>query len=287
VPARSPYLDEIGRLDPVADHKRITYLVTCYEFPFDTARSLELAFFRTFAVPRIAALLDSTGEFVLRSQRRYDDTDLILSTIVEDGYDGPAGRRALRRMNQLHGRFPIENEDFLYVLSTIVLEPIRWTDCFGWRRMVENERLGIFHCWRAIGERMNISDIPGRFEDFERFNVEYEEANFRYTDAGARIAAAMRELYLSWFPWLPRAAGRRAFHAVLDDRLLGAVGFERPAAAERRVVEAGLRLRSHVARLLPPRSRPRLRTSMNRRSYRGGWELERLGPAPDGRRHAP
>ena len=72
----SPYLDEILRLDPVADHKRITHLVVCYEFPFDTTRALELAFFRTYAVPAIGELLDSTGEFARGAQRRYDDTDL-------------------------------------------------------------------------------------------------------------------------------------------------------------------------------------------------------------------
>jgi hypothetical protein len=283
MPSRSASLDEILRLDPVADHERITHLVCCYEFPFDTTRSLELAFFRTFAVPRIARLLESTNEFVCRSQRRYDDTDLILSTIVEDGYESPTGRRALRRMNQLHRRFLIENEDFLYVLSTIVFEPIRWTDRFGWRAMVENERLGIFHCWREIGRRMNIAGIPEGYGEFERFNVEYERTNFGCTEAGTRVAVAMREMFLSWFPGLPRTVGRRALHAVLDDPLREALGFPRPTAAERRAVEAGMRMRSHVVRLLPPRRRPRLRTAMKHRSYPGGWELEALGPPPAGR----
>jgi hypothetical protein len=48
---RTRHLDEILRLDPIADHRRIVLLDVCYEFPFDTTRSLELALFRTFAVP--------------------------------------------------------------------------------------------------------------------------------------------------------------------------------------------------------------------------------------------
>src|SRR5919109_4579005 len=111
---RSPYLEEILRLDPVADHKRIVHLHVCYEFPFDTTRSLEFALFRTYAVPSIARLLDSTGEFGERAQKRYDDTDILISTFAEQGYDSEPGRRAIRRMNQIHGRFPIANEDFLY-----------------------------------------------------------------------------------------------------------------------------------------------------------------------------
>jgi hypothetical protein len=95
----SSYLADIRRLDPVRDHVRIVHLDACYEFPFDTTRALELAFFRTFAVPSIAQLLASTGEFTDRALKRYDDTDLLISTFAENGYDSAIGRAAIRRMN--------------------------------------------------------------------------------------------------------------------------------------------------------------------------------------------
>lgn len=123
--SRFAILDAIQRLDPEKDAQRIVFLSTCYEFPFDTTRALEFALFRTYCVPSISGLLDKTGEFQRRPQKRYDDTDLIVSELMEWGYDSERGRRALRRMNQLHGRFAIANEDFLYVLSTFVFEPIR------------------------------------------------------------------------------------------------------------------------------------------------------------------
>ena len=53
-------------------------------------------------------------------------------------------------MNQLHGRFEIANEDFLYVLSTLALEPFRWNERFGWRRANEAERHGDV---RVLAER--------------------------------------------------------------------------------------------------------------------------------------
>src|SRR5919199_43459 len=112
----SRWLREIRRLDPERDCRRIVFLDAFYEFPFDTTRSLELAFFKTFGSPTIAELLNSTGEFVQRGQKRYDDTDLLISAFTEDGWDGEIGRRALRRMNQIHSRFEIANDDFLYVL---------------------------------------------------------------------------------------------------------------------------------------------------------------------------
>ena len=66
----SRWLREIRTLDPERDCRRIVYLDVFHEFPFDTTRALELAFFKTFAVPSIAELLDSTGEFVERGQKR-------------------------------------------------------------------------------------------------------------------------------------------------------------------------------------------------------------------------
>ena len=122
--ARSRVLDEIRTLDPVADHQRIVFLSTCFDFPFDTTRALELALFRTFCIPSVSRLLDRTGEFQNRAQKRYDDTDLIVSELVEWGYSSERGARALARMNAIHGRFKIANTDFLYVLSTFVFEPI-------------------------------------------------------------------------------------------------------------------------------------------------------------------
>src|SRR5437016_1230418 len=185
--ARYSIRNEIRTLDPVKDHQRIVYLSTCFEFPFDTTRALEFALYRTYCVPSISGLLDKTGEFLARPQKRYDDTDLIVSELMEWGYDSERGKRALRRMNQLHGRFEIANDDFLYVLSTFAFEPIRWNANYGWRLMCEQERLAMFHFWSEVGRRMNIKDIPQSYDDFEKFNVDYERANFRYTDANQRI----------------------------------------------------------------------------------------------------
>ena len=55
-------LDQILKLDPQIDHARIVHLDSCYEFPFDFTRADEFALYRTYAVPSIANLLDSTGE---------------------------------------------------------------------------------------------------------------------------------------------------------------------------------------------------------------------------------
>ena len=275
----SRYLREIRGLDPVVDHRRIVYLDVCFEFPWDTTRALELALFRTFAVPSVAALLDSTGEFGRAAQKRYDDTDLILSTIVEAGYGSEEGKRAIRQMNRIHERFEITNDDFLYVLSSFVFEPIRWNARFGWRPLIEAEKLATFEFWRQVGRRMAIEEIPERYEEFERFNEEYERREFRPTEAAQRVGSATRDMFLDWFPGLPRRLGVPTIHALMDKRVLEAFGFALPPRAVRTAVERALRARARAVALLPPRRRPRLRVERRTRTYGRNWRLEELGPA--------
>ena len=278
--ARSPALAEILRLDPERDCQRIIFLSARQDFPFDTVRSLEFALFRTYAVPSIGGLLDRTGEFAARPQRRYDDTDLIVSELIEHGYESDRGRRALERMNAIHGRFRIANDDFLYVLSTFVFEPIRWNARFGWRLFCEAERLGYFHFWREVGRRMGIEAIPADLDAFDRFNRDYEARHFRPTDPSRRIGEATRALFCSWFPRPLAPLVRSSMYALMDEPLRLAFGFPPAPGWARLSIPATLRLRARLLRLLPARRRPVLRTEARHRSHPDGYVIERLGP-PD------
>ena len=271
-------LDEIRRLDPVKDHQRIVFLSTRVDFPFDTTRALELALFRTFGVPSISALLHRTGEFERRAQKRYDDTDIIVSEMMEHGYDSERGRAALARMNAIHGRFKIANEDFLYVLSTFVFEPIRFNARFGWRRMTEPEKLALFYFWRAVGERMGIRDIPARYDEFERYSQDYEARRYRFTEANLAVGAATRDLFAGWFPSPFRPLVRQAIYTLLDEPTRRAFGFPAPNAAIAGLVIGAMKARAVALRFLPRRRRPSLRTEMTHPTYPNRYEIEKIGP---------
>lgn len=284
--ARRSILEQIQSLDPESDHQRIVYLSTCFDFPFDTTRSLEFALYRTYCVPSISALLDRTGEFTQRPQKRYDDTDIIVSELMEHGYESERGRAALRRMNQIHGRFAIPNEDFLYVLSTFVFEPIRWNARFGWRPMCDRERLAQYYFWSEVGRRMNIREIPPDYETFEQFNIDFERSRFQFRESNQRVGIATRELFLSWLPAPFRPLARPAIHALMDDPLITAFGFPAPSAGVRRLVNSALRARAFGLRYLPQRKQPRLRTAKARVSYPTGYRIEEIGPPPPARHDA-
>ncbi len=274
----SRVLEEIQRLDPLRDHQRIVFLSTRVDFPFDTTRALELALFRTFGVPSISSLLHRTGEFERRAQKRYDDTDIIVSEMMEHGYDSPRGAAALARMNAIHGRFTIANEDFLYVLSTFVFEPIRFNARFGWRPMVAAEKLALFHFWRAVGARMGIRDIPEDFAEFERFSAHYEARRYRFTEANRAVGAATVTLFAGWFPRPCAPLVRQAIYALLDAPTRRAFGFPAPNPVIRTLVLGAMRARAAALRWLPRRRRPSLRTAMTHPSYPGGYTIGKLGP---------
>ena len=274
----SAVLDEISRLDPVRDHQRIVFLSTRVDFPFDTTRALELALFRTFSVPSISAVLHRTGEFERRAQKRYDDTDLLVSELMEHGYESERGRAALARMNEIHDRFTIANEDFLYVLSTFVFEPIRFNRRFGWRKMSGIEQVALFHFWRAVGQRMGIRDIPEGYADFERFNVAYEARRYRFTEANGAVGAATRDLFERWFPLPLRPLVRQAIYALLDEPTRKAFGFPEPNRLVASAVLGALRARASLLRHAPRRRQPSLRTGMKHPTYPRGYDIDKLGP---------
>lgn len=275
---RNKYSSQISTLDPVQDYHEIVFLLTCYEFPWDVERALEFALFRTYAVPSISRLLDQTGEFARHPRKRYDDTELLLAEILEHGFDSQRGRAALARINQMHGRFRIANQDFLYVLSTFVFEPIRWIERFGWRALTQNEKLAVFHFYRELGRHMHIRDIPDDLSQFERYNRNYEAQHFRYANTNQRIATLTRDLLLSFYlPRLLIPVGRPVVHALLDEPLLRAMGFPSPPALLRRMVIATLKLRGWAVKWLPERKTPHLLTQVKRPTYPEGYRVEELG----------
>jgi hypothetical protein len=275
----------IEELDPARHFAEIYRLMSAYEFPWDMNQSLSFALFRTYAVPSIGSLLARTGEFTERTQKRYDDTVLILDAVVEHGTDSDEGRTAIRRMNHMHRAYGIGNDDLRYVLATFVVMPIRWIDDFGWRRLTETERVASANYYRHLGRRMGIRDIPETWQAFARLLDAYERAHFGF-DAGARDVAESTLALLATFPpndRLPAALVRRISLALMDPPLLDAFGFPRPGRPMRTLVRTALRARGRMVRMLPPRREPYFARQLPQiRNYPAGYEVARLGTFPPG-----
>ncbi|MFD5204062.1 oxygenase MpaB family protein [Streptomyces sp. NPDC058375] len=274
-------LKKIQRLDPERDFLEIYRLTVTYEFPWDITRALELALYRTYAVPSIGRLLDETAELTERSQKRYDDTALLLDTVVEHGFDTDEGRMAVRRINQMHRSYAISNDDMRYVLCTFVVTPKRWLDSFGWRRLCCHELAAFAAYYRTLGARMGIKGVPETYEDFERTLDAYEHEHFGWDEGARRVSDATLALMGSWYPAPLAPVVRGASLALLDDSLLEAFRYRRPGPVARGVTRGALRLRARAVRLLPPRRTPHYaRQNPEIKGYPDGYEIARLGTFP-------
>ena len=276
--SRFAILREIERLDPERDCQRILHLSFGYEFAWDSTRALEVALYRTYCVPSISRLLDRTGEFYAHTQRRYDDTALLVGEMCQWGFEGGRGREALERMNWVHGHFRIDNNDYLYVLSTFIYEPLRWIDRFGWRRTCRTEQLAYYHFWCQVGSRMGIRDIPPSYEAFEAWATDYERANFRFAESNRKIGTATRDLFASWYPRLLAPVVHYSIYALLDDAMLAAFGFPQPLPFSRGMTAGALRLRGMLVRWLPARRKPSFFTGRRNRTWTRGYRIGELGP---------
>ncbi|MEO1094015.1 MAG: oxygenase MpaB family protein [Cyanobacteria bacterium J06638_28] len=250
-----------------------------YDFPWEINRALELAVLRTFCVPRISQLLHNTGEFVHRPQKRYDDTSLILGNIMKWGYDSPRGEAAIAQMNRIHQRYAIHNQDFLYVLSVLIYEPVRWNQRFGWRPFTSVEKQALFNFWRVVGERMAIEDIPATYKAFQAFNQAYEAEHFCYHPSNQVIGNAVVNLMQSWFPAIMTPLIPWGVKAVVDEPMRQALGWSQPPQILTQAICWSLRKMRQTLRWLPRRRQSAFKVDEPNQTYPVEYDIGQLGPA--------
>ena len=282
---RFAHARQIASLDAQQDCSEIYRLLVTHEFPWDVNQALSFALFRTYAVPSIGALLHRTGEFTTRTQKRYEDTVLLLDAVLEHGPGSRQGRDALRRVNQMHGAYDISQDDLRYVLCTFVVVPIRWLDEFGWRRLTEHEKTASAHHYREVGRLMGITEIPDTWQEFARVMDAYETRHFAHDPGGVAVAEATLALLAEMPPYdrLPGALVRQGSLALMDEPLRCAFGFRAPLPGVRTAVRTGLRARAQVVRRMPVRTTPlHGRQLPTMRLYPDGYDVQTLGTFPRG-----
>ncbi len=279
---RDHWQRKIAELDPETDFEEISRIISYHEFPWDIQQALSFALFRTYAVPSIGGLLFDTGEFTTDTQRRHDDTALVLESVLDEGMESAKGRAAVRRMNQMHGSYDISNDDMRYVLATFVVVPQRWIRDYGWRRGTDAEQLASVRYYQRLGRLMGIRDVPVDFAGFEQLLESYEAEHFAYDEKSRAVADATLELLVSFYPKVFARATNLFSRALMDDHLLDAFNYAKPARPIVWLSRASLRLRARIVRWMPARREPLHAIDLKRiRSYPGGFIVERLGTFPE------
>jgi dephospho-CoA kinase len=278
-PAARPETSPEARLDAeaVATCQRLAGLL----FPWDITRALELALLKTFCLPSISGLLSSTGEFEQRPRKRYDDTGLMVAELLRHGPDSAAGTAVLARLNRIHGHYAISNDDFLYVLSSFVAEPIRWLQNYGWRPLSSGEQQALFRFWHRVGTRMGIRELPQTLEALLALNGAVEQQRFRAAPSNRRVAEATLTMLVNDWPAPLRPTLRRLLRGLLPAEVTHSLAWPAAPGWLRQLLQSILRSRSALAngwqRLRPPQ-RSRFYSESPTPSYGASFRLEQLGP---------
>lgn len=268
-------------LDPETDFREIYRHAVAHEFPWDMNQALSFALFRTYAVPGIGRLLDATGEFTERVQKRYDDTALLLEAPAEKGFEDPEARAAIRRINQMHRAYDIPDHEMLYVLSTFVVVPKRWLDAYGKRPLTDVELRASVNYYRALGRHMGIPGIPETYLGFVDVMDGYEREHFGFDEGARRVADSTLGLMLTWYPRVAAPAVELFSRALMDEPLREALGYAAPPAPLERLSHAALRARGRLLRRFPARMSVQSVADLRWvRSYPDGYDVEQLGSFP-------
>lgn len=227
---RFTHTRELAALDPARDYARMLRIMARHEFPLDLLLAGELAQLKTFAIPRISALLARTGQYQRQSVKRLDDTRAILTEIMEDGVEGPHGSQMVEHLNRIHGHYRIDNEDYLYTLSLFIFEPLRWLERHGWRQPTEAEREGLYQSFAALGRGMRITDIPPTRAAFAAWRDDYRLRMEAFAPSNMAVTEGAISGLRQLLPWPLRPLTRPLVKVLLDDpALLAALGLGRPS----------------------------------------------------------
>ncbi|KAF5348948.1 hypothetical protein D9758_014206 [Tetrapyrgos nigripes] len=135
--------------------------------------------------------------------------------------DDPRAMIAIARVNWLHDKYPIKNEDHLYTLSLAMFEPERWAKKYGWRELSALECHAFFVFWAEIGRRMGIKDIPETAEEFKEWSLNYQQSSMIPSQSNYDVANITLEEFISILPnrFGIRSFAKRIAISLLEDRL--------------------------------------------------------------------
>ncbi|CAO3582232.1 unnamed protein product [Absidia cylindrospora] len=250
------------------------------EFPNVARTSLEFSLFKTFVIPSVSKLLVSTGQFGKHATKRAEDTELILSEMIDaypriqnhlmEGHTATEKeieeqyrrqKLSVERLNEIHGKYNIRNGDYVYTLSLFLADPIQWINDYEWRHLDIREINAIFKVWYDIGVDMKMKDIPNTVEGLLRFKEEFEEKEIQYSPSNWKVALPTIHHLLTRLPEFVWPVVFKVLPCLLDVRAIDAFGIDHPSWFTRLTFKCVVRARALFIRYFClPRSRYLLRT---------------------------
>ncbi|OTA81806.1 hypothetical protein M434DRAFT_401234 [Hypoxylon sp. CO27-5] len=245
-----------------ADPYRLSYrqaaeimrLHQLYDTPFLFYFGTQWALVKSYGMATGTPLLVRTRQLCDpgRVGRRAEDTAILLVELLVGDLDSERARRAMARLNWMHGRYAsrIVRTDYVHTLALFVLEPARWIDRYDWRALTRLEKVAYFVYWRELARRMGFDNLmPETLEALEEWKQDYEAKHMYFIPENRMVAEATVDLFLRSVPRFLHGFMRTLFVSFIDEKpVRDALGFPDPPFWASALTAGFFRLRGFVLR---------------------------------------
>ncbi|WP_427019386.1 oxygenase MpaB family protein (plasmid) [Pseudarthrobacter sp. P1] len=276
-PTHPTRLDHLSGTDPFEIYRRMVN----YDFGYEFYLGFFVAYYRNFTIPSIAKTLVASGEITARPLKRSYDTGIVLHEIIANGFDSDRGQAMVGLLRRVHKNVPGSSDDFLYVLMTLLVLPLRWVEAHGWRRLTEREKQSAVAFYVELGARMGLGRVPETFEEAGRFLDEYEDRWMGPSPEGATLMKGTSPALTGALPAPLQRHTPLVLALMMDKRQVAlALGLKPAPTLLRYVFNGLLRVRALKARTTPMPTTPAFTPGRaNPAVYPNGYALADVGPS--------
>ena len=186
-------------------------------------------------------------------------------------------------LRRVHAGVPGTAEDFVYVLMTLLVLPLRWVEAHGWRQLTALEKEAATAFYTELGRRMGLGPVPATFEAACLFLDDYEDRNLGRSPEGEALLAATGPALENRLPAPLRRFTPTVLALMMDKpEVADALGLKRAPAALRLTFNAVVRARAFKVRARPRPANPSfVPGTANIAVYPGGYTLDQIGPGAE------
>ncbi|KAI1480994.1 hypothetical protein F4774DRAFT_376672 [Daldinia eschscholtzii] len=247
------YVEDPYKLD-YRQAAEIMRLHQLYDMPFLFYFGTQWALVKSYGMSSGTPLLVRTRQLCdpTRVGRRAEDTALLLLELLVGDIDSERGRRALARLNWIHGLYAshIKEYDYVHTLALFVFEPARWIDRYDWRPLTRLEKVAYFVYWRELARRMGFGDlVPETLEELEEWKEQYEAEHMHYIPENHMVATATVDLFMRTIPAFLHGFVGALFLSFIDEKpVRDALGFPDPSQWATLLTTGFFQLRGFILR---------------------------------------
>ncbi|GES63928.1 hypothetical protein ATETN484_0010000700 [Aspergillus terreus] len=227
---------------PFIGGKGLQYALFKYALPkesrWDKAqRLMSVLPYRTYGISTISKLLIETGQLSTptKAAKLYADTGCLFTEWIDNAPESERANAAYARLNFLHSHYQkagkISNDDMLYTLAVLALEPKRWIEEYEWRKL----------------NKMELCAYGLHWLDELAIWVEAFESQHMVPDTNCSLVADYTTDLLNYT--LPKPfhnAGKKCVTVLLDERLRKAMMYPRAPAPYYKIISTIFTIRKNI-----------------------------------------